>query len=226
MIQLALMAVAANKIGLHRIKAVGRVLAYTTGVTLVIGAIGVHKARAAVAETGFQVGQDLAAVAPFLKNTSTINVNGQRVHFSSAESLEGTTAILDKFQATCQQAGAADAAVWTNLPTTPEDIKALKAEHKLDKMPVLRQEQGRNGYIACLVPTKTMTADAFRAATRSFLEDHKSLQLGRLRYATVKESPTGSSVITVWTDEDFDLGALIPDPDHDKAGGVDPQIML
>lgn len=224
MIQFALMAVAAKRLGFERVKAVGRVVAYSTGVAILFGAVGAHKARAAMTETGYQVGQDLAAVAPFLNNQSTINVNGQRVHFSAAATNEGVTAVLDKFQATCQQAGGADATVWSSLPTTPEDIKALHAD-KLTQMPVLRQQQGSKGFVVCLVPTTSMTAESFRAATVGFIHDHKSLQLGRLRYATVNESPTGSSVVTVWTDENFDLGALVPDPDHDKPG-VDPEVML
>lgn len=224
MFQIALLAVAANKVGLQRVKGAARVAAYVGGLAFVGMAVGVHQAHAAIDNAGLRVGSDLAEVAPLLQGGSTIAVNGQRVHMGTAHSLEGKKAILDKFEAACQAGNGADKApVWTSIPDNPEDIAKMNAG-KLNKLPVLRQEEGNGGYIACLVPLESMTTDSFKQQVKDFVEKHASLKVGKLRYATVQEKPEGSSVISVWTDENFDLSALLPNGDHDTPG-FDPLIM-
>lgn len=223
MIPIALIAIATKRLGLERIKAAARVTAYATCVTAVIGLVGVQKARASINETGLLVGQDLIGVAPLLQDGSTFNVNGQRVHFATAHSMDGKSAILDKFQASCEAAEGGDAAVWSHIPDTSEEVNALHAD-KLSKMPVLRQEAGRRGFVACLVSTEASTPESLRKAAADFLKNRQKLELGRLRYATVEENATGSTVMTVWTDENFDIGALMPDPARDKPG-FDPLVM-
>ncbi|MEO7109434.1 MAG: hypothetical protein ABI183_03255, partial [Polyangiaceae bacterium] len=74
MIQIALIAYAARKLGASRLYGVARVVAYSGVVAVAVGAFGMHKARAAAAETGLRIGDDLAAVAPMLQGANTLNV--------------------------------------------------------------------------------------------------------------------------------------------------------
>jgi hypothetical protein len=220
MLQIALVAYAARKLGTSRFFGVARVAAYGGVVAVAVGGFGMHKARAAAAETGLRIGDDLAAVAPMLQGANTLNVNGQRVHFGAAATLDGAKVVLDKFEASCQTGAGGNAAVWEAIPN-PEDIK----DAKIEKMPIFRSEKGPNGFIACLVPVKGQDPTAFMASVKNFFDNHASLQIGKLRYANVHESATGSTVTTVWTDDNFDLAALIPDGSHDSPG-IDPAVMM
>jgi len=222
MIQIALMALAAKKLGTHRIAGIARTSAYCGVVMVAAGTLGMHKARAAAVETGFRVGEDLAAVAPMLEGASTLNVNGQRIHFAASTTLDGASVVLDKFQKSCQIGEGGDAPVWSSVPTD-EQMKATGGTIK--KMPVIREDKPQGGFIACLVSSDPMSMNTLKSQITGFVKNHSALQIGKLRYATVHESPTGSSVITVWSDENFDLAALIPDPKQDKPG-TDPAIMM
>jgi hypothetical protein len=224
MIQLALLAYAAKKLGNNRLVAISRTAAYVGVVLIGAGGIGMHKARAAVAENGIKLGDDLAAMLPLLKDGSTLNVNGQRVHFASARTLEGTHAVLDKFQSSCESGEPGSVPVWNALPD-PTDPTEGKKLADINKLPVLRNEQGQKGFIVCMIPSQKQTADGFKASLIAFMEHHASLQLGKLRYAKVEEDATGSNVVTVWTDENFDIAAFVPADASQDTQGIDPGIM-
>lgn len=221
MIQLALVAVLAKKVGTKRLHAIGRTTVYTGAVLFLLGAVGLHKARAAVAEKGLQFGDDMAALGPLLQDVKTLDVNGQVVHVSTASTLEGTKAVLDRFEASCEKGQGGGAPVWNSIPETKDVVNSGTA---LTKIPIFRTQSGERGMIACLVPTTdAKTRDA--SIRRYLAGDTDTLSAGKLRYAHVSGGATGTSVITMWTDEAFDIGALMPDPDHDKPGS-DPGVML
>ncbi|MEO8801369.1 MAG: hypothetical protein ABI551_25995 [Polyangiaceae bacterium] len=227
MIGFAVYAVLSKKLGPSRMKGIARVTVYGGVIAVTVGAIGIHKARAAVDQAGLHIGEDLSAVAPLLRNGNTFVVNGQELHMAAAESLDGVSGILDKFQSSCEAAEGGDAPVWTNIPTmmTISSPTASAAAANITKMPIYRSEQGNRGFVACIIPPTGSTPQNIVASFRHFMKDGGSLLVGRLRYATVSTKATGSSVITAWTDENFDLGALLPDGKQDKPG-EDPGVML
>jgi hypothetical protein len=197
-------------------------MTYGCAVMAAAGGIGMHKARAAIVERSYQAADDLAAVAPMLQGATTFTMNGQRVHFSTASTLDSAKVVLDKFESSCQTGSGGNAQVWTAIPNDPSDL--TDTQKRIDKLPIFRSEDGPHGFIACMVPTKEQDAAGLLASIKGFLLEHASLQIGRLRYASVNESATGSKVTTVWTDDNFDLAALIPKEGQDAPGG-DPGVM-
>jgi hypothetical protein len=224
MFYVALYALAAKKFGGARFNGALRVAAYTTAVTVAFGAIGAHKARAAVAEKGLEFGEDMASLASMVKGANTFRLNGQVVHASSTDSLEGMKTILDKYDAACRANGGAEAPVWEALPNTAGEPP--KDGGNLTMMPILRQETQGKGMVACFVPDKSRehTSRSLQAALQEFQETGNLGAVGRFRYAYVREGTTGSSITTVWTDGSFNVKALMPEEGRD-AQGTDPVTM-
>jgi hypothetical protein len=230
MFHLALIAIATKKYGSVKVRGVGRVLAYSAGLSLVIGAVGIHKARAEVGEQGLKFGEDMVSLAPMMQDVKTFHLNGQVVHTAATTSLEGVNAVLDKYEASCKSALGQDAPVWDSLPDTSKEptSKQREAGMMLSTVPIIRQVNHDKGMIACFVPTKdspTHTKRALGEALADFQKTGNFSAIGKFRYAYVKESATGSMIITVWSDGDFSVKALMPEPGQD-AQGEDPTVMM
>jgi hypothetical protein len=226
MFYLALLAFAAKKVGTPRLLGVARVTAYAGGISILLGAVGIHKARAALNEKGMEFGEDMMSLSSMLKDPHTFRLNGQAVHTSTATTLEGINSVLDKYEANCESSLGGNAPVWEGIPDTskgpPKDAKPLSV------MPIMRQSVGNKGMIACFLPNDPLAPHSERAlqeAIHDFEETGNLSAVGRFRYAYVKESATGSTVFTVWTDGDFSLKALMP-PRGQDAQGTDPVVMM
>ena len=225
MFYIALLALAAKKFGTPRFLGAVRVTAYVGGISLILGAVSIHKAHAALNEKGMEFGEGMLSLASTMKDPHTFRLNGQAVHTNAATSLEGVSGVLDKYEANCKASAGGDVPVWDQIPDTtkmpPKDLKMLV-------MPILRQTVGKKGMIACFVPNDPAaphTARAMQEAIQDFEETGNLNALGKFRYAYVRETPTGSTVFTVWTDGNFNLKALMPPPGQD-AEGSDPVVMM
>jgi hypothetical protein len=226
MLQIALFAYAAKKLGSSKLHGALRVAAYAGGLTLVLGGVGAHKARAALNQKGLEFGEDIASLSSMMKDAHTFRLNGQTIHTNSGTSLEGMTALLDKFEAQCKASTGASPPVWNGLPEVTSEPP--KNHATLTMMPILRQETGRKGMVACFVPSDSSgehTERAFAAALKEFQDTGNFAALGAFHYAYVKESTTGSMVITVSTDGDFNVNALLPVEGGDTAG-ADPAVLM
>lgn len=224
MFYVALYALAAKKFGGARVSGALRVAAYTTAVTVAFGAIGAHKARAAVAEKGLEFGEDMASLASMVKGGNTFRLNDQVIHTSNTDSLEGMKAILDKYETVCRANGGADAPVWKGLPDTTGEPP--KDGGGLTMMPILREESHGKGMVACFVPDQSRehSERSLQAALQEFQDTGNLGAVGRFRYAYVREGATGCNITTVWTDGSFNVKALMPEDGQD-ARGADPTMM-
>jgi hypothetical protein len=226
MLNFALYTLAARKIGGSRLHGALRVTAYATGLTLVLGAVGAHKARAALGEKGLEFGEDVASFSSMMKDAHTFRLNGQTIHTNSATTLEGVTTVLDRYEGICKSATGGDTPVWTTLPVMTDEPPKKPA--KLSTMPILRQQVGEKGMIACFVPRDSSgqhSQRAFSEALKEFKETGNFSAIGMFRYAYVRGSNTGSMVITVSTDANFNVKALMPEAGKDTQGS-DPSVMI
>lgn len=217
---------AAKKIGTPRLKGVLRVAGYTTGISLVMGAFCVHKARADLNEKGMQFGENMASIAGLIQDSHTFRLNNQEVHTSVASTLDGVTTVLDKYEANCQAALGGQAPVWDQIPKITKE--PAPASMKLSMAPILRQESSHKGMVVCFIPNDPKAPHSERSlqlALHEFEETGNLSAIGKFRYAFVKEGPTGSTVITVWADGDFNLKALVPPKDGSDTPGADPTVM-
>jgi len=230
MFQLLLFGILAKKLGASKIRGALRVAGYTVGVSAALGAVGVHKARAAFEEKGMELGADMATLSSLVHNANTFTLNGQRIHMGTSTTLEGMNTVLDRFEASCKAAEGGNVAVWNSVPdmstATPEEKAAAGS---LTAIPILRTQKGNKGTIACIVPSAASTPHTARAvatAVDTFSETGHLSELGKLRYAYVTEGRTGTSVATIWTDDDFNMRALVPeDGSNADTPGTDPSLM-
>jgi hypothetical protein len=230
MFQLVLVAALAKKLGASRLRGAVRVVGYTTAVTLAVGTVSVHKARAAFEEKSMDLGADMASLASLVGDAHTFTLNGQRIHMGTATTLEGIDAVADKFESSCKTAEGGDVPVWDSIPDVANKPDAEKAKTAdLTAIPILRHKEGNKVTVVCFVPSSASvphSARAVAAAVDSFQQTGHLSAVGKMRYAYLSTSATGTSVATIWTDEEFDIQALVP-----KAGtsedtpGSDPALM-
>lgn len=224
MIVFALYAAALKRIGAPRIKGAVRVLAYTSVVSIAVGAVTAHKAEAALGEQSLAIGENFANLMGNMQDAHLFNINGQTVHTSSSHSLEGKKALLDKFEAACKAEEGGDAPVWNEIPDHPEQ-SALPTSTLSSLIPIVRHDQGDKGTVVCITPTKTASERTLHDSWKAFQASGNLNEIGRLRYVFVTEGTAGSTVLMIWTEGDFNMKALMPQPGHDSPG-EDPKVLM
>src|SRR5450432_2318642 len=143
MFQLILLGIVAKKFGSSRVRGFARVAGYTVAVSVALGAVGVHKARAAFQEKGMELGADMATLSTLVHNANTFTLNGQRIHMGTATTLEGMTTVLDKFETSCKAAEGGDVTVWNSIPEMTAENKGKY--QGLTAMPIVRTQNGNKG---------------------------------------------------------------------------------
>ncbi len=230
MFQLILFAAMAKKLGASRLQGAIRVAGYTAAVTLVVGTVSVHKARAAFEEKSMDIGADMASLGSLIGDAHTFTLNGQRIHMGTATTLEGIDAVADKFESSCKTAEGGDVPVWDSIPDIANQPEAAKAKAaNLSSIPILRHKEGNKETVVCFVPSAASTPHSVRAvaaAVDSFEQTGHLSAVGKMRYAYITTNATGTSVATIWTDEEFDITALVPKPGANAdTPGSDPALM-
>ena len=219
MLEIIAIAVAAqNKFGfMGKLAKLARVGCYGSALSLVVGAVTLHNARAAYREQSLELGQDLMPLASLFDETHTFTMNGQKVHVSTSRSEDSLGRVLDRVEENCRENGDEGAAVLHDMPTV-DDVK----DHKVDVLPILRHENPKSGVVICFVHGEKMAGPTLNERLQAFVETGDMGKVGKVRYVYAALGKHGTSVITVWTDDTFDVMALVP-ADGVDAKGEDPR---
>lgn len=192
-----------------------RVATYVAVVFGVAAGCSIHTAKASMHEQQLELGRDLLPLAEFLQESRVLTINGQSAHVASATVQSDLTTVLDRYESHCLLAKSPLSDGWKLA--SEEDRR--EAETKIGKLTVSREENPNEGTVACIVKGEH-SASSFSEGMRTFAETGDFGAFGKLRYVYAKRGSNGSTfVMTVWTDDTFDLGKMLPQPGHDVAGG-------
>ncbi|MEO6420275.1 MAG: hypothetical protein ABIP39_12740 [Polyangiaceae bacterium] len=189
--------------------------AYAAAVFAVATGCSIHSAKAAIGEQQLELGRDLLPLAEFLQESKVLEINGQRAHIASTSVQGDLSAVLDRYEAHCLGAKSVLSEGWK----LAKEEDRHEAEAKLLKLTVSREEKEDEGTVACVVKG-ARSAKSFTEAAQTFAKSGDFGAFGKLRYVYAKRGSGGSTfVMTVWTDDTFELGKMLPQPGQDVAGG-------
>ncbi len=207
-----------------------RAAAYLVTVSSVLCICAVRSALGQVGEQTLALGTQLMPLADLLDGATRVDINGQSLAFSMV-TLEGTSVreVLDRMQRHCERypgpfarrIHALAASVPSQLPGS-DAVRAL-----LRQLAVSREETEDRGAILCLTGRGAAASDAKLDA---FAESLDLGLLGNLRYVVVNRGDRAAKeahitrVVSLWTEDDFQLSALTP-PVHGDAPGSDSELV-
>lgn len=205
-----------------KLRKTARVMAYTLVVSGVVGAVSIHKARAAFEEQSLGLGADLMSIAPLLEDAHTFSFNGQQAHVSATKTSDSLGRTLDLLEQNCRENGGNNVDTWKTVPTAEEMQKSGKP---FTEIPILRHETEKSGVVICFVKgSKRDESASIQDRMQAFTDTGDIGAIGKIRYAYAATNKHGTSVITVWTDDSFNVLALQPKDDGDTTG-KDPAVL-
>jgi hypothetical protein len=212
-----------------RAAGVARVLAYMTGVGVVVAGLSFRSAMADVGEASQSIGRELLPLADVLGQTSRVHLNGETISIGNAITSESLDEVLDRFEQNCHEHRAASGDAWAGLgkmrdrfATIPEkSFKALPDQDKLkatlgrimglpvDSFGTYRTRGGEQGVVMCFVQTDGTPTDA-KIAWKELKETGDLGKLGAVRYVYASRTKDGNThVMTAWTDGSFNMNSII-----------------
>lgn len=222
MIGLALVAYAKKTFGSKKVKGTLRVLAYGTVVSAGLFAYSYRSAKADIGASSMQIGRDLAEMSDLLQETTEIRMNDQPVFVASAVTTEPMSDVLERFDKHCAKSSNALGNAWKDLAKEGKTLDSKDPRvTALGTAGIVRHETRKEGVVLCLV-RGSQSQNTLREAAHEFTRTHDLGVLGKLRYAYTQVTPQGNTlVLTVWTEDKFDLGAMFPR--EGEAPGRDPE---
>lgn len=203
-----------------KVLGVGRVLAYGTAVSLVLGGLAARSAVAGMREDGLKLGHRLEGLGDLVGTTQEVRLNNQPIFFSSNNVAGDPAAVLDRFDAYCDSNKSMEGITW-------EDVLDGKVNPKHEQLNLTKvREQGSGeGFVLCFVKGENTANNWFEAA-QSFREGGAGdmSKFGDLRYVHVSPAtnkPGTSFVKLVWTSGSFSLAAMNPAGEGQDTPGSD-----
>jgi hypothetical protein len=205
-----------------------RVLRTIATVVLVLVFAGVvaggwvyHRARAQVSENLFDLGAQMMryAQASHQDAPRDLVLNEQLIRFSSGTARASADTVLDFFEARCENADG----------ELGEQVASLREQHPdaiwpaaQSSSPVMREDDGRHGYVACMDLGRTsLGVNELAERLQRFGETGDVHDVGDMRFVFVeeyeREGHTTTHFVTMWTNGSFDVKRMFPD-DGDAPG--------
>jgi len=176
-----------------------RILVYVSVLGGLLAVTSTRTARGEPPPATLSLGRDLMALADLLGEAKKVVINGEHAWAASAVSSKTVHALLDRFEASCHDGGAAPGS-WGSGTQAGTSI-----EHLLDRsgrLGVLRSESADEGVIVCFAPK---TDAPFHERLKSFTNSFDLGEIGKLRYAYLRKEGENAHVLTLWTDDHFRL---------------------
>lgn len=207
----------------RHVKGLLRAFAYLWLVAGVCAFLSVRSARAEVKESTLAIGRqmlELARAANAEDHAVTpIRFNGERMYLASAVSEDAPKTVLDRYGEHCAAHPAMPMSGWPALAGDARSPDAPAAQGPPGTNAVLRAGDGVEGSVVCFVrgaATKANATEAFQ----SFAETGELGYIGKLRLAYAKRDVRSGRtlILTVWTDDQFNLKRLLPSGGEDVPG--------
>lgn len=201
-----------------------RVTALAAVIALGVGAFSYQHARGQLAESLLGAGAQMMLISDAERQDAPrqMVLNGQRIQFSTGIAPYSVDDVLDRFEARCEQI---DAELMEQLSETlamhPDPEREARAA---SSSPVLRDENGGSGYVACLdLGSERVDTHALLQRFQRFERTRDLHAIGDLRYVYAQPIGDGerSHFVALWTDGSLRLGEIFPE-DGGDARGEDP----
>jgi hypothetical protein len=195
------------------LRRVAQVILVAAFAGVLIGGWAYHRARAQVSDGFFDLGAQMMRYSQARHQDAPrdLMLNGQRIRFSSGTANKTAREVLDFFEARCQSVDG----------ELMEQVETARAEHpdqhEVDEgaSPVLREESGTSGYVACLdMGAEDVSVIELGERLRRFGTTGDVHDVGDARYVFVeqyeREGQTRSHFVAMWTNGSFNVNRMFP----------------
>lgn len=200
-----------------------RVGAYVLTLALGAGAFVAHEAHASAGRGALSVGRELGTLGADISEGATVRLNDQSFHVAQRTVDESVQAVLDGYQAACEHDPGALADLFHAIP------KSGTVKGKAYDLPesfthgVIRNGDENEGVVVCFVGDPGHPKSALESLG-AFAKSQDLGDLGKLRYAYAKKSPSGKTSLTLAsTDEHFELAKITTGGEQTGSDGRVPR---
>jgi len=202
--------------------ALGRAAICAAVLLLGVAWFSARSARAELGEAALGVGRQLSGFEDLTGSTYRVRLNGEPINVATKLVEHPIAEVLARFENHCEK---------RSVATELADVDRALAESGAasgdpDKRGILRRESSREGFVACLVDTRS--EGSLSARLERFTKTLDIADVGLLRYVYAKKTEGGRThVVIAWTDGAFRLEHLLAGgskdaPGTDVAGGARP----
>lgn len=191
---------------------------------LVFAGFSYQRARGQIGESLLGAGAQMMLMSDAERQDAPrqMVLNGQRIQFSTGVAPYSVDALLDRFEASCERIDA-------GLMEHVSEALAMAPDEGNERLassgsPVIRDQNGGNGYVACLdLGREDVDMRALLARFQRFERTRDLHTIGDLRYVYAQPIGDGerSHFVALWTEGSLRLGEIFPD-DGGDARGEDP----
>lgn len=190
---------------------------------VLVGGSAYHGARAQVSENLWDLGSQMMRYAESRNQDAPrdLVLNGQVIRFSSGTADRSVDEVLDFFERRCADV---DGGLTEQLDELRQQHEGRFPEDR-SSSPTLREDNGREGYVACMDYGQSLSVIELAQRLQRFGETGDVSHVGEMRFVFVRsrETPEGprTHFVAMWTTGSFDLGRMFPETGD--APGVDPE---
>ena len=185
----------------------GRAAAFCAFVFAVSSLVAARAVYGQVGESALSLGRDLVPFADLLYGTHTVRINGETMYLASAVSEESKGEILDRFEAACRERSGGLFEEFERLPRAKKEELQRRAPNLWGlRFGAVRREDASEGLVMCVAQHGGGGIHGVFDRLTAFAQTGELSELGDLRYAYVRATPTGKShVLTTFTEGRFNL---------------------
>ena len=196
-----------------------RAMAYLAALSGVFTIIQVRQARAEVGDKTLEIGRQMFALANATQHdVNRLSMNGQQMFIGSSLTNDPVSTVLDRYESLCRETRAQSVDEWKALAAAGATNAVKETSGVAKGGGVVRSGNRTEGAILCFTKTEA-SKPTIREAVSAFAETGELGALGAVRYVYVQKAKNGTSVLTAWTAEQFNLKAfVIDDPTRDAPG--------
>lgn len=205
------------------LKRAGLVALLTAFGAVVAGGGAYHGARAQVSENLWDLGSQMMRYAESRNQDAPrdLVINGQVIRVSSGTADRPAREVLDYFEQRC---GEVDGGLTEQVDELRRRYRGRIPEDR-SSSPVLREDDGRQGYVACMDFGQSIGVIELAQRLQRFGETGDVSHVGQMRFVFVesRETPQGprTHFVAMWTTGSFDLDRMFPETGD--APGADPE---
>lgn len=201
----------------ERVARILRVVTFALVVAVVVSGIAVKRARAKAADGALLFGEHLLSASAEGVGSELV-VNGQRLYVSNAQTNLPLRAVLDRFEAQCEEHADGMSA---DLAHLDEALSTAPAAEGFPGIGVLRDDRNGRGVVACFAAGAPTDHASLASRLSRFAETHDLADVGELRYVAARTLDSGvTQVAATWTTGALRLDEMFPE--HGDARGEDP----
>ena len=191
--------------------------AYLLALSGVFSLIQIRQARAEVGDRTVEIGRMMSTLANASQHdVNKLNLNGQSMFIGSSLSKDSVTSVLDRYDALCQTSRAQPADEWKGLAEKSGSENVKKGA--VGSAGIVRSGDADEGAIICFTKTSA-SKSTFSEAVHTFAQTGELGALGAVRYVYAHKTSTGNTtVLTAWTDEQFNLKRFMGEKGKDCEG--------